>query len=58
MEKNRGGRPKKDPSQKRDHLIPLRVSEYEYERLKNAAKMRKIPVTKLIRERLWMLLKD
>ena len=57
MDKRRG-RPKKESSEKRDHLIPFRVSEDEYERLKNAAKMRKIPVTKLIRERLWMFLDE
>ena len=57
MDKRRG-RPKKESSEKRDHLIPFRVSEDEYERLKEAAGMRKIPVTRLIRERLWMFLDE
>lgn len=58
MEKNRGGRPRKDDSEKREHVILFRVSEREYERLKEAAGMRKIPVTRLIRERLWMFLDE
>lgn len=56
MGENRGGRPRKNDSEKRGHVIPFRVSESEYERLKEAAKMRKMPVTSFIRERLWMFL--
>ena len=58
MRENRGGRPRKNESEKKEHVIPFRVSESEYERLKGAARMRKIPVTRLIRERLWMLLDE
>ncbi len=58
MKKNIGGRPRKNDSEKRDHLIPFRVSESEYERLKEAAEMRKIPITRLIRERLWLFLDE
>lgn len=57
-ETKRGGRPRKNDSEKREHVIPFRVSEREYERLKEVAKTRKKPVTSVIRERLWMILDE
>lgn len=53
MEKNRGGRPRKNDSEKRTHVVLLRVSEKEYGRLKEAAIRRKMTVVRLIREHLW-----
>ena len=58
MVTKRGGRPRKNDSEKRGHVIPFRVSEMEYERLKDAAEKQNTPVTRLIREHLWMFLDE
>ena len=52
------GRPRKDESKKGTHVVSLRVSEDEYGRLKEAAKRQKVPVTRVIRDRLWMFLDE
>lgn len=58
MEKSRGGRPRKDESKRGTHVVSLRISESEYARLKEAAKKLKVPVTRVIRDRLWMFLDE
>ena len=44
------GRPNKKVVEKKSHVILFRVTPLEYGLLKNAAKAKNIPVTKLIRE--------
>ncbi len=46
---NKRGRPSKKVVEKKSQVILLRVTPLEYGLLKNAAKAKNVPVTKLIR---------
>lgn len=50
------GRPRKNESEKATHVIAIRVSEGEYERLKDASDRWKMPVSKLIKSCIWSII--
>ena len=52
------GRPRKIESKKATHVIAIRVSEDEYERLKVAADKQKVSVAGIIKSRLRPFLDD
>lgn len=52
------GRPRKIESKKATHVIAIRVSEGEYERLKAASDRQKVSVARVIKNHLWQFLDD
>lgn len=52
------GRPRKNESEKATHVIAIRVSEGEYERLKDASDRQKVSVARVIKNHLWQFLGD
>ena len=52
------GRPRKIESKKATHVIAIRVSEDEYERLKAASDRQKVSVARVIKNHLWQFLDD